>query len=84
MIIYTKPLQVDQLINEELPLKSEIFIADRYGYKKRQLTNTPVCEIFVKWMNDGKNIITEIVQHPERENYYFESYNLLLKKEAGK
>lgn len=80
MIIYTKPLQVDRTINDEFPLKSEIFIADPNGKHKKQLTNTQSVEIFVKWMYDGVNVITEIVQHPDQENYSFEYYNITLKK----
>ena len=84
MLAYTKPLQMETLINEEVPLKAEIFISDRYGSQKKQLTNTPASELFVKWLPDGKNIITMIDKHPENDKSKFEFYNLLLKKKAGK
>ncbi|MGB3478782.1 MAG: hypothetical protein WBB67_06450 [bacterium] len=64
MLVYTKPLEIDRLVNEEVPLKSEIFIVDYDGSNKTQLTESSEAELFVKWLPDGMNIVTEVVREP--------------------
>lgn len=64
MLVYTKPLEIDRLVNEEVPLKSEIYIVDYDGRNKTQLTESSEAELFVKWLPDGMNIVTEVVRDP--------------------
>jgi Tol biopolymer transport system component len=64
MLVYTKPLEIDRLVNEEVPLKSEIYIVDYDGSNKTQLTESSEAELFVKWLPDGMKIVTEVVRNP--------------------
>lgn len=41
------------------PLASEVFIINRDGTGKTQITDTPLPEILVKWLPDGKSIMVE-------------------------
>jgi len=80
MIVYTKPLKMDVYINEEVPLEAEIFIVNRDGSGKKQITNTSASELFVKWLPDGKKIITGVVENPAEEGYNPKYKYYLLKK----
>jgi len=44
---------------EESPIESEVFIINRDGTGKTQITDTPQPEIYVKWLPDGKSIMVE-------------------------
>lgn len=83
MIIYTKPLKMDMNIDEEVPLDSEIFVVNRDGSGKVQITDSPESEIFVKWLPDGKQIITELIRRPG-QGMAPEYLNLILKKREQK
>ena len=78
MLAYTKPLKMDRYINEEAPIESEVFIVNYDGTGKKQITNTPESEIYVKWLSDGSRIITEVVIDPEE--YTWGYHYLVLKK----
>lgn len=78
MLAYTKPLKMDRYINEEAPIESEVFIVNYDGTGKKQITNTPESEIYVKWLSDGSRIITEVVIDPEE--YTWRYHYLVLKK----
>lgn len=79
MLAYTKPLKKDTHINEEAPSESEIFLADYDGNNKVQLTYTPEIELFVKWLSDGRQIITEVVKDAA-EGYIPEYWYYTLKQ----
>jgi Tol biopolymer transport system component len=79
MLVYTKPLKMDFYVNEEVPVKSEVFLVNYDGTGRIQLTDTPVSEIFVKWLPDGK-IITEVVSHPDVPCYEEEHFYIILKR----
>jgi Tol biopolymer transport system component len=64
-VIYTKPLAMDYMISEEMPIRSEIFIASADGKYQKQLTATEEVELFVKWIADTPRIVIEQVHHPE-------------------
>jgi len=81
MIVYTKPLKMDVYINEEVPLEAEIFVVNRDGSGKKQITNTSASELFVKWLPDGKKIVTGVVENPVEEGYNPKYKYYLLKKE---
>jgi|GEM_PF-1927162 len=83
MIVYTKPLKIDMNINEEVPLEAEIFIANRNQSGRKQMTNTSEAELYVKWLPDGLNIVTE-VKDPADSHYMPEYLNLILKREVEK
>ena len=80
MLAYTKPLKVDRYINEEAPIESEVFIVNYDGTGKKQITNTPESEVFVKWLPEGKKIVTEVVENPAEEGYSPKYKYYLLKK----
>ncbi|MGB3342263.1 MAG: hypothetical protein WBB37_12385 [bacterium] len=64
MLVYAKPLEIDRLVNEEVPLKSDIFLANYDSGDKMQLTISSEAELFVRWLPDGMHIISELVQEP--------------------
>ena len=41
------------------PIESEVFVINRDGTGKTQITHTSQPEIFVKWLSDGKSIMVE-------------------------
>ncbi|MGQ9665633.1 MAG: TolB family protein [bacterium] len=41
------------------PLASEVFIINKDGTGKTQITNTPEPEILVRWLPDGKSLVVE-------------------------
>ena len=83
MLVYTKPLEIDRLVNEEVPLKSEIYIFDYDGSNKTQLTESSEAELFVKWLPDGMNIVTEVVRDPA-SGYAPTHRIILLQRKEGK
>lgn len=83
MLVYTKPLEIDRLVNEEIPLKSEIYIVDYDGSNKTQLTKSSEAELFVKWLPDGMNIVTEVVKDPA-SGYAPTHRIILLQRKEGK
>jgi len=83
MLVYTKPLEIDRLVNEEVPLSSDVFIANYDGSARLQLTVTPEAELFVKWLPDGMNIVTEAVVDPV-SGYAPTHRIILLQKKEGK
>ena len=78
MLAYTKPLKMDRYINEEAPIESEVFVVNYDGTGKKQITNTPESEVYVKWLSNGSRIITEVVIDPEE--YTWGYHYLVLKK----
>ncbi len=80
MLAYTKPLEMDFNINEEVPVKSEVFLVNYDGTGKTQLTNTPQSEMFVRWLPDGQRLI---VEWGDVQKAYYEPphhYYLILKR----
>lgn len=78
MLAYTKPLKMDKYINEEAPVESEVYVVDYDGSNKKQITNTPESEIYVKWLSDGSRIVTEVVIDPQE--YTWDYKYLVLRK----
>ncbi|MGB9721908.1 MAG: TolB family protein [bacterium] len=76
-LVYTKPLKMDFSVSDEIPVKSEVFVVNYDGTGRTQLTDTPVSEMYVKWLQDGK-IITEVVRQPEDPCY--EHFYMILKR----
>jgi len=58
MIAYCKPLKWE-LRTEWWITDAEIFIADKDGKEKTQITDTEEVETLVKWSEDGKSLIVE-------------------------
>ncbi len=74
ILVYTKPLEMDFSISDEIPIKSEVFIVNYDGTGKTQITNTPESEMRVKWLPDGHRLIVEWIDikeesHPPRYHY---------------
>jgi Tol biopolymer transport system component len=83
MLVYAKPLEIDRLVDEEVPLKSEIYIVDYDGSDKIQLTESSEAELFVKWLSDGMNIVAEVVRDPA--SGYAPTYRIIsLQRKEGK
>jgi len=83
MIAYTKPLEIDRNVDEEVPLEAEVYVVNRDGSGKTQITDTPEIELFIKWLSDGRHIITEIIRRPG-EGIAPEYFKLILKKREKK
>jgi Tol biopolymer transport system component len=78
ILAYTKPLEINRYINEEIAIKADVFLVNYDGSGNKQLTNTSEVETFVKWEEMGSKIITEIVRFPE-EGYESEYTQITLK-----
>lgn len=58
MLVYTVASKTSGCI-ETSPIRSDVFVINRDGTGKTQITNTPEPEILVKWLADGGNILVE-------------------------
>lgn len=68
MLVYVVATKVEG--NVELsPIESDVFVINRDGTGKMQITHTPEPEISVKWLPDGKSIVVErFKQTPDLAN----------------